>query len=357
MKKSTKKLEPSTKKSIIREKVWIDTKIVSTSCKHLDNKVTQCVFKSNMDPSVVPEGFAKDNSNKMVVYVCFSGLIQKIIDTKEANRMYYKLEVAKPNESNPASQFVLTPEERSGWLSLAKKYKLLPPYVNENAIEDIPKKDQKLDNNSMVSHSTAIASGEFIIDLEGLSPAMLYIYLSTIRNIREDPGLPRAVLYLVNEIGMDFFAAYVFSSLVTLNSTGHHILDVYRPYGLCKETYRADSKTYISNPLDLKSLESSIITPIGKAIGLQRMVNNDPLKYDNRDIVNYDSKKRSYIGGFDCANTINRISKVVYLAPFQELFDEDIIAAIMSEDDKEADECLKRFTKKKPYIKYKEAKR
>jgi hypothetical protein len=353
MEKSTKKLEPSIKKPIIREKVWIDTKIVNTTCKHLDNKITQCVFKSDMDPSVVPKDFAKNNSDKMVVYVCFSGLIRQIMDTKEVNRMYYKVEVAKPNKSDPASQIVLTPEERSGWLSLTKKYRLLPPYINEDAIEDIPKRDQKLDTNNMVSCSTAIASGEFIIDLKGLSPAMLYIYLSTIRNIREDPGLPRAVLYLVNEIGMNFFAAYVFSGLVTLNSTGHHILDTFRPYGLCKETYNQASKIYTSDPLDLKHLEASIVIPIGKAIGLQRMVNNDPLKYDKRDIIN----KSGSMGGFDCATTISKISKVVYSASFQELFDGDIIAAIMSKDDKEADKCLKRFTEKKPRIKYKEAKR
>jgi len=356
MEKSVKKLKVSAKRSIVREivreKVWIDTKIVNTSCKHLDNKVTQCVFKSDVDPSVVPEGFAKDNSSKMVVYVCFSGLIRKIIDTKEVNRMYYKLEVAKPNKLNPASEFVLTPEERSGWLSLAKEYRLLPPYINEDAIEDIPEKDQKFEKNNMVSDSVPIASGEFIIDLEGLSPSMLYIYLSTIRNIREDPGLPRAVLYLVNKIGMNFFAAYVFSSLATLNSTGHHILDVYRPYGLCKETYQQASKTYTSEPLDLKSMEDALFTPIGQAIGLQRMVNNDPLKYDNRDMT----KKSGSMGGFNCSNTINRISKASHLATFQELFDEDIIAAIMSKDDKEANECLKRFTEKKPYIKYKEAK-
>jgi hypothetical protein len=344
MKELTKKLEPSTKGSIIRERVWIDTEIVSTTYKHLDNKVIHCVFKSDLDPSVVPEGFAKANSGKMYTNDCFSGLLRQIADTKN-NRMYSKLEVAKPAKSD----IVLTPEERSGWLSLTKKYKLLPPYINENAIEDIPKEKQcSTDGMSRVVSSTAIASGEFIIDLEGLSPAMLYIYLSTIRNIREDPGFPRAVLYLVNKIGMNFFAAYVFSSLVTMNSYGHHILDAFRPYGLCKETYQRSSGTYTNEALDLKAIEASVLTPISKAIGLQRMVNSDPLKYDSRSL-----SKTSY--NFDCTSTINKISKVLYLAHFQELFDEDIIAAIMSENDKEGNECLNRFTKKKPRIKYKEA--
>ena len=348
MKELTSEPKAIPKRSIIRDKVWVDTKIINTSCKHLINKVTQCVFKSDADPSVVPEGFAKAHSEEMVTYVCFGGLSSQIMDAK-ANRMYTKLEVAKPQKEDPASKVVLTAEERSSWLALTKKYKLLPSYINEDAIEDIPEKDQhETMDGDVATRSIAIASGEFIIDLEGLSPAMLYIYLSTIRNIREDPGLPRAVIYLVNEIGMNFFAAYVFSSMIVINCTGHHILSAYRPYGLCKDTYQAELGTYISEALDLESIEKSVLTPIGKAIGLQRMVNNDPRKYDSRDLLK--------IGGrFNCSDTIGKISKVSYLASFQELFDEDIIAAIMSKDDKEAEERIKRFAEKKPYIKYKRA--
>jgi hypothetical protein len=345
MKELTNKPKAIPKRSIIREKVWIDTKMVNTSCKHLLNKVVQCVFKSDADPSVVPEGFAKEHSKRMVTYVCFSGLSGQIMNAR-ANRMYTKLEVAKPQEKNQASKIVLTSEERSSWLALAKEYKLLPPYINEDAIEDIPEKDQREVSDGNVTRSTTIASGEFIIDLKGLSPAMLYIYLSTIRNIREDPGLPRSVTYLVNEIGMNFFAAYVFSSMVVLNSTGHHILSAYRPYGLCKETYQADLGTYTSKALNLRTLEKSIRTPINQAIGLQRMVNSGPRKYDRRDLL-----KMGY--SFNCNTTIGKISKVRHLASFQELFDEDIIAAIMSENDREAEECIKKFIEKKPRIKYK----
>lgn len=347
MDKVTKELKPSTHKSIIREKVWIDTKIVNTTYKHLINKVTYCAFRSDLDPSVVPEGFAKDNASKMSTGVCFAGLLNQIKNA-ENNRVYFKLEVAKPKKSYPASGVVLTPKERSGWLSLAKKYRLLPPYIDENTIEDIPEEKQRSTDSGGIERSTAIASGEFIIDLEGLSPTMLYIYLSTIRNIREDPGFPRAVSYLVNEIGMNFFAAYVFSSFVTLNSIGHHILDTFRPYGMCKEVYQQDSNTYVSEALDLKAIEASVSTPIGKAIGLQRIVNSDPLKYDSMGIA-----KAGY--GFNCSNTINKISKVSYSASFQELFDKDIIAAIMSKNDEEAEKYITRFGSKKNRIKYKEA--
>ena len=345
MKELTNKPKAIPKRSIIREKVWIDTEIVNTSCKHLLNKAIQCVFKSDADPSVVPEGFAKEHSKRMVTHVCFSGLSSQIKDAR-ANRMYTKLEVAKPQKKNPASKIVLTAEERSSWIALAKEHKLLPPYINEDAIEDIPEGDQHEDRIGSVTRSTTIASGEFIIDIEELSPAMLYIYLSTIRNIREDPGLPRTVTYLVNEIGMNFFAAYVFSSMVVLNSTGHHILSAYRPYGLCKEAYQPDLGAYASKALDLKTLEKSIRVPISQAIGLQRMVNSGPRRYDSRDML-------EAIGRFNCNVTISKISKVKHLASFQELFDEDIIAAIMSENDKEAEECIKKFIEKEPRIKYK----
>jgi hypothetical protein len=215
---------------------------------------------------------------------------------------------------------VLSPSERSEWISLAKKYKLLPPYINENAFEDV------------FDDPNAIPYGEFIIDLEGLSPTLLYVYLSTLRNIREDPGLPKVILYLVGKLGMNFFAAYVLASKIAIDYLGHHIIDISRPYG--------------SN-IDLNSQENSICIPLNRSIGIQRLVNNDAIEYDSRKVM-------STTGRFNCSSTIGSISSIDYTATFQELFDEDIVAAIMSKDDYEAREFINRFEDKKSRIKYKE---
>ena len=195
-----------------------------------------------------------------------------------------------------------------------------------------------------------MSTGEFIIDLEGLSPTVLYIYLSTIRNLREDPGLAKSVLYLTKEVGMNFFAAYVFASGVVLDSYGHHIFEHIRKYGMCKDIYDKKLHCYTSTSLSLGDIEKAIETPIHLAIGTQRVVNSSPSKYDSREVMNLQGNHR-----FNCASTITGVSKVRYSANFQELFDEDIISAIMSKTDREANKFLKEFFKRKPHIKYKEA--
>jgi len=350
----TKKLTPTDMdKDIVREKVWMDTKLVDTSCYHLDNKVTYALFKSDSDPSVIPENFAQEHALDTHSCVCFSGLLHKLI-SGQPNRMYDRLEIQKCTTST--NKFLLTPEERVEWLLLAKKHKMLPPYIDENAITDIPEGQRKSTKVTRYGTSTtAIASGEFIIDLEGLSPVVLYIYLSTIRNIREDPGLPRAVTYLVNKLGMNFFAAYVFASRAVLNLCGHHTIDIQRPYGLSKSGYDEALQQYVKLPADQSIMEAQLV-PLEVAIGLQRVVSDVPLKYDTRRIVAPDGKAVRFSSySFNCADTIRGISKVKHNVSFQELFDEDVVGAVMSKDDAEGRKFLDKYLNKKDRIKYKEA--
>jgi len=340
-KKSVKKLKP-TSRSIVRQKVWVDTKILNVECCHLSNKAIFAAFKSDADPSIVPKNFAKNKKLALNEWVCFSGLPGTVFASK-ANRVYDRLEIMTPGSAGRGGRFLLKPKERVAWISLAKKYRMLPKYTNENAIIDLPKNKIKEVKSSNCGVSTTEAYGEFIFDLEGLSPAVLYIYLSTIRNLREDPGLPKAVLYLVNDLGMNFYAAYVFASKIVINATGHHILGYHRPYGA------GDGQ------LSQERLEEIAIVPLHIAIGLQRIVNNDPSKYDKRNLTNPAKEGDYYSTSFKCAGTIEKISKVRYEASLQELFDEDIIAAIMSKDDREAEKFIDKFKNKKKHIKYRRA--
>lgn len=332
-KTKVKKLKPLAKdKSINREKVWIDTNIVSTRYKHLDNHVVFDTFNDDKDPSIVPEDIKLAFKLTPITGVCFSGLIGRIRSTK-SNRMFYTMETCPaPNANYPA---LLTPEERSRWLAITKEYGMLPQYIDEEMVKDV--KDSSRNQK---------AKATVIIDLKDLPLSLLYIYLSTIRNIREDPGLPKAVLYLVNELGMNFYLAYTFASAVTLNQVGHHILGIYRPYGLCSENW--DGQKYTYSQVSLDKLDQKIQTPIKTAIGLQRLLNN-PKKYDKRDYMS-----DSNIYNFDCTTIINKISTVDYKASIQELFDDNIVAATMSKTDREAKKYINKFEKEKPHINYME---
>lgn len=347
----TKKLKPAKIRSLAKEKVWIDTNIVSTACKHLHNHVEYFLFKSDEDPSVIPEGLVEKNKKSMIRHVCFSGLSSRVTKEK-ANRLYFKLEIDEPRKISPGSDRILSPSDRIEWMALAKEYKMLPAYINVEAIKDIPEEERVASYTSYDTDNPrrVMSTGEFIIDLEGLSPTVLYIYLSTIRNLREDPGLAKSVLYLTKEVGMNFFAAYVFASGVVLDSYGHHIFEHIRKYGMCKDIYDKKLHCYTSTSLSLGDIEKAIETPIHLAIGTQRVVNSSPSKYDSREVMNLQGNHR-----FNCASTITGVSKVRYSANFQELFDEDIISAIMSKTDREANKFLKEFFKRKPHIKYKEA--
>jgi hypothetical protein len=190
--------------------------------------------------------------------------------------------------------------------------------------------------------SDKIAKATYILDIKDLTKSMLYIYLSNKRNIREDPGLPKAVLYLVNELGMNFYLAYVFASSIVLSICGHHILNTQRSYGTFKQIY--DNRTGCSyTPITSAQINEKIETSVATAIGIQRMVNN-PNKYDGSNVT----KKNSY---FSCNSTIHGISKVTYKALLRELFDDNIIAATMSKTDTEANKYITKFENSKARLK------
>lgn len=330
-----KATESAASKKIVRESVCIDLNVVNTACVHLNNQAVYTVFKSNEQPPFAPEKFDNIRKGKMTSYVCFSGLLD-MISKKKPNKIYDRVKLLSAEEAGAQAEFILSPNEISNWITFAKEHKLLPPYIDENAVVG--------------------EEGDFILDLTGLSPAMLYVYLATLRNIREDPGFPRAVMYLVDKIGMNFFAAYIFASKMVVSSTGHHIISVQRPYGLIKSVYDKKSGTYVPNKINMDQVNDVLTMDLNIAIGLQRFINSDPLRYDTRDLKTYNiNLKNAY--GFKCSDTINSISNVMLEVSFQDLLDSDIIAAIMSENDKEAQEYVKKFTAKKPNIKYVGAKK
>jgi len=284
------------KEEIVKQKIVIDTDIVNSTYRHGDNSTRY--------------GTVKDDTNvekeKLTKGYCFSDLLYMLKNNKDHNKVYYKME----EDSNQAVK--LTKVEKHKWIELCTKYKTMPEYITKN---DIDKKVMILDVNK-----------------ENVTPSLLFIYLSCFRYFREDPGFIRAVVYLVDKHKMNYYAAFVLASRICLNYDLHHILSTVRLYS---EKFNMDN----------------VIVPLNVMIGLSRIV-SDPKKYDTRGPRDYDSG--SGFNQFRCASNINNISKIKYSCLIQELFDENIVQAIMAPSDKMSQEYLDKFISYRDKIVYKE---
>lgn len=217
------------------------------------------------------------------------------------NRVYYK--AVKDDIATPE----LTESEKHKWIVMCKENKMLPDYV---------------------PLSTA-KTEEVVFDLDNLTPSILYLYLSSVRNLTETPGFVRGMVRLVSKLQMNFFVAYVFLSNIFITNSGHHIINRSKSYGY-------NSKEL--NPEKMKKLSVDLM------IGIRRMV-NDPTKYDERPLFN--RLGRCDWVAFSCNNNIERISKVTYEANAQELFNEHLVKAVMSETDLEAMEHISNLIREK----------
>ncbi len=212
------------------------------------------------------------------------------------NRVYYK--IIEDSGSRPE----LSQLEKYKWIKICKENKLLPSYM---------------------PLSTA-KTGEVVLNLEKLTPSLLYLYLSTARNIGENPGFIKGMVYLVTKLKMNFYIAFVFLSKVFISGSGHHII----PAGFNRRT----------KPEEMDGIKVSLM------IGLSRFV-NDPLKYDERRLFAYDGI--CTWNSFSCSRKIPNISKIAYLTNAQELFNKHLVDAVMAPTDEEAIEHISTLIREK----------
>lgn len=130
----------------------------------------------------------------------------------------------------------LTYDEIDYWIKLGVKYKMMPEHLNASKCISIDK-----ENNDNFYLTAAIKC-------EGVPQAIVYLYLNTIRELYEDPGFVKAVLYLHEILGINYYAAYVFASFFNKTGSGHHILPI-------TKTMSVYSNEHSSNIIMLKSLE------------------------------------------------------------------------------------------------------
>ena len=110
---------------------------------------------------------------------------------------------------------LLSKEDMIWWLREAKKHGLLPSYT-------YPKR--------VVGKGKILTAAFDLKNIKVLS--QLYVYLSIIRYIKEEPGLIKVVKHLVRDLKIGFFIAFAVGHVHAVHSNGHSLVpirDVY-PY-------------------------------------------------------------------------------------------------------------------------------
>jgi len=303
------------KRTIYRDKIWIDPSIVSDKYTHASNHVEYYCYhelgKSKKNKPYIPKDPVKEFKANKQTYVCFSSFMNVVYNSgrgakKDAqhNRILYRMQI------DPRACVKLSLEEQRRFVELSVAHRMLPPYVSLDNITD-PK------------------TSDIVIMLEGLTPAQVYMYLSQYRYLREDPGFVRSILHLHDEIGMNFYAAFVVSSRVSIDYTVHHFLTLQRRYA----SGNANSI-------------QKVTVPFSTIVGLRRFAKK-PHVYDKRILMN-----TSY--GYEAANRIEKICKVKYEARPEELLEPLLIRALSALTDKTTKKYLEQYKRLKERIKYRE---
>ncbi len=336
MEKSDKKMVG---KKIHRERVYVDQKFVDARQAYAGGGVTYGLYTANdLTPPDIPK-LRKSGEGKLYDRAaCFYSLMSDLNIKRKIpfNRIYYDISM-RTNSTRNASPYGshvakyeyspdITLEQAKRWLQLLKEHKIIPKYVDENVLHE--PKDPAVQ-----------VAGTVVINLDGLSPAQLYMYLSSIRDLHEYSKVVKWVLYLVGECGVDFYAAYTFGCKICSAGGGHHFIALYGRYG------------------DGTTTHQLMTIPISMAIGLHRFAKN-PKRYDPRDLIAASGPSSSLYNRiqFNCSTIIQGISKATYECTLDDLADRSIVSAIRSLTDKTARKHIGVFKARKPRIVYNERK-
>ena len=227
---------------IIKEPVVIGSYKVSYALYEDKNKHTWNSLKNPYN-TVSESDLYKKQSEKFEGLViirsndaCFSSLNTSLDVHTKTNRILYAF---KPNK-------VLTDENCEDWLKLVKKHNLLPRYSKVKEI---------------------VKNKNVVFDTRGITRNMLYVYLTVVRMLVEEPKMVKNILKLVDKYKTNFFVAFVASIYLGVTNTGHLFC--------CPADYYPARK----NITDLKNL------PFNLMIGLYKFIKEKcppaPMKIDN----------------------------------------------------------------------------
>jgi len=267
--------------------------------------------KEQTNPKSIPKELGI-NKTALTPTACYSSMLRHtLFNNKEQNldRVFTMFAVHKPN-------YPLSYKEQGAWIRLAKKFKLLPQYVNP--------KESLIKSTFEEKFADVI---EMLLNIAKLNITQLYTYLVTFRNLRDEPNFVKALLYLYSKVGMNFFAAYVLALHFNNSNTGHSLVPACTgPY--CKSK---PSPSELKDNINIKYM-----------VNFQRLVNN-PHKYDDRLLMKLDGYKN-----WNFEQILEGVStKTDLIIPIKDLFNKYIIRAIMSNDDLSFKEAIKQYKEEK----------
>lgn len=215
---------------------------------------------------------------------CFSALGSHMLKkgNEKHNRILYIFE--KHGE--------LSNKECLRWLLLAKQNKFLPRYTNIKKV---------LQNSNAV------------FDYSNITFNLLYVYLTIVRMLVEEPKFIKNVLVLVDKYKVNYFAAFVAAKYYGFNNFGH---------AFCTPS---NSYPNIKKPDELKKLQ------LNKILGLYRFIQqNGPDMTENA--------KR-----FSATNKVANMSSTAMLLDINKLINLNIDNVLKAPTDKEAETLLNKL--------------
>ena len=263
------------------------------------------------------------NMKNMLKSACYSNLFSRYNNNTDENING----ICIMNHIKPTG-VKLEYDEIDRWIKLGIKYKMMPSHLD--ASKCILPDKANADNFYFVA----------AIKCEGVPQALLYLYLNTIRELYEDPGFVKSVLYLHETLGINYYAAYVFASFFNKTGTGHHILPITRTMSL----YGSDDD---ANILKLKSIESN--DPRSKLdLNIVRALYsfvNDPKVDKGYPLLRVCSKNTFRASSWNCIKKIVRIANKEIESGFKmgiavHKLDNEHIDKIISTTSKEASQLI-----------------
>lgn len=241
----------------------IDTDKVNFNYKHTHNySVEYYVYKAR-DGRVIDMP-APEKRGKAITGVCFSDLLRTIRSRPgRYNRVLYTM-------CDDGNNIKLTIIEKEKWINMARKNKFLPRYVRSTCATE--------------------SGGNLVLKLNDIQPSLLYLYLTVFRHIRDDPGLVKCMIHLVDECKMDFYLAYTVSCRLCVTNSGHSIMGY--------------TKRYMEKG-DINKLNVNV----SYALALNKFINNVK-QYTNGTV-------KSCKGSYGCSSTIEKARPEEYVVPVQ----------------------------------------
>lgn len=295
---------------ILRKKVIIDESIVSDKYTHGDNLVTFWAYnddgkKDEPERIYVPQDIDKEFPNSCASRGrgdngawCFSDVPGGFARSKKGdnplNRIYYPVEEDR-------SQPELTPEEKRRFIEVCREYGMFPKYLNV---------DDCLNHPSQPDIPVFVFKAEDENTGEPINLSLMYVYLCCARYFREDTGFIRGFVHLLDEIKMDFHAAFILATRVCQDYTVHHFITCIRRYGSCHNANGVND------------------VPLHQIIGLKWFM-KDPFAFDKYTIYNNG-------GSFRTMDKIAAKSKVELNCTAQMLMDPILVEAMHADTDNAA---------------------